>query len=148
MYISRRKFLQTGTVAAFAVAGGLTSVAGQEKVGTLFALPAEVYSQALYSMTAKQFRNLIGRNFTAVSGDGRRTAIVLVEVNVLERMANTTSGYYGESFSLIFEGRSKTRLVQDLYELQGDAFDPVSVLLVPTGRASRQYELIINHLTR
>ena len=149
MHITRRKFLQTGSAAAaFLVAGGLNSVSAQDKTGALFPIPPEVYSQPLYSMTAKQFFDLRGRNFTAVSADGKVSRIVLVEVNVLERMANSTSGYYGESFSLIFESRGKDLLPQNVYELQGSGIEPVPVLLVPTGRASRQYELIINHLTR
>jgi hypothetical protein len=149
MHITRRKFLQAGSAAAaFVVATGLNPVAAQERSDILFPIPPEVYSQPLYSMSAKQFRDLIGRNFSVVSGDGRVSRIVLVEVNVLERMANSTRGYYGESFSLIFENRGKDRLSQDVYELEGSDIEPVSVLLVPTGRASRQYELIVNHLTR
>lgn len=68
MHITRRNFLQNiGAATTFiAIGGGLKNISGQktETPGT-FPIPVETYSQPLYSMTAKQFEQFIGREFSA-----------------------------------------------------------------------------------
>ena len=150
MHTTRRDFLRVaGTAGMLATTGGFGSLFGQQrKTADLFPLPAEVYSQPLYSMTSKQFEQLIGRTFAALSASGRENRLVLTEVNRLERMQNTVGGYYGECYSLIFETSAKVRVTQDVYEMRADGLESFSALLVPTGRRQRQFEIIVNHLTR
>ena len=150
MQITRRNFIQTlGSAGVFIAAGGATAVFSQRRVRTdLFPIPAEVYSEPLYSMTANQFEPLIGQAFSATAADGVTAELVLAEVNRLELQANTLRGYYGEVFSLVFEGSRRERLAQDSYEIHVDGLPNFTALVVPTGRVRRKYEIIINHLTR
>jgi hypothetical protein len=69
-------------------------------------------------------------------------------VNSLEYQRNTINGYYGESFSLIFEAAPKTKLPQGRYEMTTDGLPGFTALVVPTGRRQRQFEIVINRITR
>ena len=152
MKTTRRSFIQTlGSAFALTFAGGalVSDAFGQKKAaGELFEIPAEAYSNPLYSMTAKQFESYIGHSFTAVSEQGQTVSLVLTEVNRLERQQNTLQGYYGESYSLIFEGPDRVLLSQGSYEMNTDGLSGFSALVVPTGRRLRQYEVIVNRITR
>ena len=151
MEITRRSFINSiGVATAFSVAGvNLTTVLAQKKNRDgLFLIPPEVYSEPLYSMTAKQFEVYIGNLFTVTDRDGRSVQLVLTEVNVLDQSGNTIRGYYGECFSLIFEGAGRRGLDQNTYEMRTDGLANFDALLVPTGRAQRQYEVIANRVTR
>lgn len=152
MHVTRRTFLHTAITASmtFAVIQNSGSVFGQKAVDEdLYPLPVETYSHPLYSMTAKQFESLIGQAFSVTSPDGSVRDLVLTEVKLIERLGNTVRGYYGESFSLILESRGGGAvLAQDTYELRGDGLPQFSVLLVPVGREQKEYEVLMNRLTR
>ena len=151
MQITRRGFIHTlGCAAALFATGGTFGPAfGQRKRrDVLFPIPVEVYSDPLFSMTAKQFDALLGQPFTLTSEDGETIQLTLTEVNTLELLQNSSRGYYGEVFSLIFEGSKRQTLQQGRYEMMVDGLAPFSALVVPTGRAQRQYEVIINRLGR
>jgi hypothetical protein len=151
MRVTRRNFLQTaGSAAALFVAGGSTfSVFGQSKTKEgLFELPAEVYSNPVFSMSAKEFEQMTGRTFTVVGENGKAVELVLMEVNRLERQPNVLRGYYGESYSLVFVSPRDERIVQDNYELSADGLKSFSALIVPTSRGEREYEIIVNRITR
>ena len=150
MQTDRRNFLRTiGAAAAFTAAGGLRSAIGQDKdPSETFPIPPEAYSSLLYSLTSKQMETFIGQTFTAVSSTGRSVRLTLTEVNVLERFGNTVRGYYGECYSLIFEGGGKAKLTQDVYDMHVNGLENFSALMVPTGLASRQFEIVVNHVTR
>lgn len=151
MQITRRSFINSlsAATALTAAFGSLTAVFPQEKsLGELFPLPPEVYSEAIYSMTAKQFKGFIGHSFTVSDRSGRSVKLVLTEVNILERSGNTLRGYYGECYSLIFEGRQRQAFAQDTYTFEADSLGRFDALVVPTGNAQRQYEVIVNRLTR
>jgi hypothetical protein len=149
MQISRRNFIQTaGTaIAVIASAGGLRTF-GQERSTDLFPLPAEVYSEPLYSMTAREAEALLGTTFNVTTVGGRSVRLTLTEVKLLERQANTLRGFYGESFSLIFESPQKLKLNQGIYQIMGGGLDMNSVLLVPIGAERKKYEMVVNHVTR
>jgi hypothetical protein len=149
MQISRRNFIQTaGTaIAVIASAGGLRTF-GQERSTDLFPLPAEVYSEPLYSMTAREAEALLGTTFNVTIVGGRSVRLTLTEVKLLERQANTLRGFYGESFSLIFESPQKLKLNQGIYQIMGGGLDMNSVLLVPIGAERKKYEMVVNHVTR
>lgn len=152
MHITRRNFLRNigAAITLTAFGGGLQNIFGQtdETSGT-FPIPVETYSQPLYSMTAKQFEQYIGREFTAsLPDEGGTINLILTEVNPIERLPNTTRGFYGESFSLVFENRGKRRLAQDTYDIRTQGLEQFSALLVPTDRLMKRYEMVVNHLTR
>jgi hypothetical protein len=149
MQINRRNFLQSTAVAlTFIVSSGGLRVFGQQQNGDLFQVPAEAYSDPLFSLTAAHAGGLVGTTFTATAAGNRSVRLTLRQVNPLERQINTLRGYYGESFSLIFESQQRLRLGQGIYRLAGGGLDFESVLLVPTGIGGNQYEVLINHLTR
>jgi len=152
MHITRRNFLHSigAAVTLTAFGGGLKNIFGQKEEGAgTFPIPVETYSQPLYSMTGKQFEQFIGREFSAsLPDDGGTVNLILTEVNPIELLPNTTRGFYGESFSLVFENRGKRRLAQDTYDIRTQGLKQFSALLVPTDRLMKRYEMIVNHLTR
>lgn len=152
MHITRRNFLHNigAALTLTAIGGGLQNIFGQkDETPVTFPIPIETYSQPLYSMTAKQFEQYIGREFTAsLPDEGGSVTLTLSEVNPIERLPNSTRGYYGESFSLVFEKRGKHGLAQDIYEIRTQGLEQFSALLVPTDRLMKRYEMIVNHLTR
>lgn len=152
MHITRRNFLHniSAAIALTAFGGGLQNISGQKhETPATFPIPVETYSQPLYSMTAKQFEQYIGREFAASLPDmGGSINLILTEVNPIDRLPNSTRGYYGESFSLIFENRGKRSLTQGTYDIRAQGLEQFSALLVPTDRLMKRYEMIVNHLTR
>lgn len=151
MQITRRDFVRNIGIGACAIyLTGSGAVFGQKRQrGGFFPIPAEAYTDPMYSMTAKQFEEYLGRSFLIVSDNGKSFEAVLTEVNVQEDLRNTSTGVYGESFSLIFEANNdEVRLTQDVYSISTPGIQLFSPLVVPTGRRSRQYEVIVNHLAR
>jgi hypothetical protein len=149
MQITRRNFIQTaGVAAALVVSGRAFTAHGQGLTTDLFPLPAEVYSEPLFSFTATQFEALVGTNFAVTLSGGRTAMLALTEVTRLERPKNTLGGYYGECFSLILESAQRLKLRQGTFQVSGGGLDLGSVLIVPTGRDQKQYEILVNHITR
>jgi len=148
MHITRRNFIQTiSAAAAFFSTQGL-DVFGQKKGRNVgFAVPAEAYSEALFSMTAKQFEPMIGQIATVTDAEGRAFELILTEVNRIERLHNTVQGYYGECFSLIFDGDRAESFSQSIYEIRIESVE-FSALVVPVGLNRKRYEVIVNHLSR
>jgi hypothetical protein len=148
--MNRRNFLHSLAVAsAFAAVGSTRGVLAQkpDRRG-LFPVPAEAYSNSLFSMSPKQLEPLVGRVFTVTAADGSVSGLTLKEVNASEGKTNAIRGSYGESFSLIFEGEDKLQLDQDVFDFAVDGMAPFSALVVPTGRRRKQYEVVVNHVTR
>jgi hypothetical protein len=151
MQTTRRNFIYTlaGVGAFVAFGGSAATVSGQAaEKGGLFPIPAEVYSEPLFSLTAKQFDSFLGSTFTATAEDGRHFRLVLTEVKSLEVPENTIGGYYGEVFSLVFEGPRKGPLVQGRYEIRIAGLPDFTALVVPISRGLKDYEIIVNHLGR
>jgi hypothetical protein len=148
--MNRRNFLHSLAVAsALSAAGSLSGVLAQkaDRRG-LFPVPADAYSNSLFSMRAKQLETLLGHEFTVTAADGSIFSLTLKEVNSSEGKTNAIRGSYGESFSLIFEGEEKLQLNQDVFDFAVDGMAPFSALMVPTGRRRKQYEIVVNHVTR
>ena len=148
MHITRRNFIQTiSAAAAFFSIQGLNTF-GQRRVrNEVYSIPPEAYPEPLFSMTAKQFEPMVGQIFTATNAEGRLFNLTLSEVNRIERLQNTLGGYYGECFSLIFDGDERDSLSQDTYELHAGSVE-FPALVVPVGLHRKRYEVIVNHLTR
>ena len=149
MFLSRRTFIHSlGATLALAAFVDVKSVIAQKGQQDLFPIPVETYSEPLFSMTLQQFEAIVGQRFTVLSPDGVSTELTLTEVTRIEPMTNTIRGFYGESYSLIFVNSRKERLIQDIYEFQTEGLSQFSALLVPTDRAQRQYQVIVNRVTR
>jgi len=148
MRITRRDFINAACASAIlAASGSLTSSFGQ-KTNKLFPIPGEAYADPLLSMSSNKFREFIGQTFK-VTGEGiRPTPLVLTEVNLLERPQNTIGGYYGECFSLVFEGDLMRQLKQGSYSIETNGVPQFSALLVPIGMRRVKYEIVVNHISR
>lgn len=144
MKITRRNFVQSiGTVAAITVSGAsLTSAFGSEK-GV-----SSASARGLFSMSESQVRQFLGRSFIATSADGKSLELVLTEVNGAGRARNLKRGYSGQCFSAMFKRRGIGQLDQGVYEMRSAGLDPFSALLVPTGRRRKEYELVVNNISR
>ena len=150
MQITRRQFINAACASAIVVAGGgLSASLGQKTLREgLHPIPPEVYSEPLFSMTAQQLQPFLGQRFTA-SLDGQQAwALILDEVNAIERQQNTIGGYYGECFSLVFTGSERRQLPQGYYVMSTAGLEPFLALLVPVDRHRIRYEIIVNHVTR
>lgn len=148
MKITRRNFVQSlGTVAAITVSGaGINSALGFEKLdGKSNRVPS---ATGLFAMTESQVRKLVGRSFIAVPTEGENVELVLTEVNSVGRPVNSKRGYSGNCFSAIFKTRRNGSLDQGIYEMKSAGVDRFSALLVPTGRRGREFELLVNNLSR
>jgi hypothetical protein len=49
---------------------------------------------------------------------------------------------------MIFESQQRLSLAQGAYRIAGGGLDMTSVLLVPIGLDRKQYEVMVNHVTR
>lgn len=147
MKITRRNFVQVfGSAAAIIVSGGgftsaLGSTAGRSP-------HFSSTSKTLFGLNSTDAEILLGRPFTATSPDNKTFQLVLTEVNNLARKANAQRGYSGESFSMIFECLGGERMPQGVYQLGAPEMGEVPALIVPTTRDSREYEIVVNHVTR
>src|SRR5829696_6603347 len=134
MQITRRDFVRSiGVGACTLYLAGAGTVLGQTRAkrDRYFQVPAEAYSDPLYSMTAKQFEPFLSKEFLIVSSDGESFVPVLTEVNPHENLENALDGVYGESFSLIFEFRSdEVKIHQGVYLLSSPGIEEFSALVV------------------
>ena len=147
MKITRRNFVQVfGSAAAMIVSGGgLTSAFGRAvSKNSLFSSS----SKTLFGMKVSDVELLLGHSFTATAADGTRSELVMTEVNNLVRKANSTRGYSGECFSMIFECLGGKNIQQDVYQVASPEMDEVSAMIVPTTRDNREYEIVVNRVTR
>ena len=148
MKITRRNFVQSlGTVAAITVSGaGINSAFGIENAtGTGFTSPS---ATGLFAMDESQVRRLVGRSFIATPTEGKNVELVLTEVNSVGRAANSKRGYSGSCYSAIFKTRGAGSLDQGIYEMKSAGVGRFSALLVPTGRRRKEFELVVNNLSR
>ena len=150
MEFSRRNFLKTAGIAGAAIAasGSLTTIFGQRrKSGDLYAIPGESYNDPLFFKSKADFEGMIGSRFTVSGTGGRPIELTLSAIVDHERKSNAARGFYGESYSLIFDlPRGIRNFQQDVYELRSAQFGASNVLLVPVGLEKRQIELVINHV--
>lgn len=148
MRITRREFINVACTSAALLLSGVPSFGQRASKEKLFPVPPEAYANPLFSLTATKLSKFIGRTFTVTREGIPPTALVLLKVDELERSENTLRGFYGDCFSLIFEGNEGNQLAQESYLLETDGLTPFSALLVPIGPEHTKYELIVNRITR
>jgi hypothetical protein len=149
MKITRRNFVHSlgAVAAAITVSGaGTDSAFGFEKATDDLANPR---ARGLFAMTESQVRKLVGSSFIAIPSEGEKLELVLMEVSSVGSEANDKRGYSGNSFSAIFAAiRTDLSLEQGIYEMKSEGIDGFSALLVPTGRRRKEFELVVNNLSR
>ncbi|HEX8144748.1 MAG TPA: twin-arginine translocation signal domain-containing protein [Pyrinomonadaceae bacterium] len=159
MFISRRKFLQAGTVIAVAAGVPLKTavvVTGKRNappqssspVGAQASTPVKTNTlnhDSLASYTKATFAAHLNSSFVIKSKRARAVEVKLVEINDAGPVPDQQlSGK--ECFSLVF--RTSQRLRQDVYEIEHATLGKFELLLVPVGkdRKGSYYEALINRL--
>lgn len=142
MNITRRNFIKFATVAG--VIAGTNLVAPrfapaqkrtQNAVGDL---PADVLNDPLYSLTAADFKNCIGSEFTLLNAlDGASATAVLSKVTVVKKSSKSSKGEVetrrsgkAENFTLAF-ALPAGELPQATYTLWHPSLGQFDLLLVP-----------------
>jgi hypothetical protein len=155
MFISRRKFLQAGTVIALAagvplktavvMTKGNSSSAPQGAAPTVAAPVPVAKTGTLASYTKASFAAQLNTMFSIRSKRARITQVKLIEVkNAGPTPDRDVPGK--ECFALLFRGPH--RLLQDVYTIEHAALGKFDLLLVPVGKdkKSTYYEALINRL--
>jgi hypothetical protein len=159
MVMSRRKFLQAGSVvalvagfplkAAFTATGQQTSAAeppsssNKEVAGAA----TKAKTNSLTFMTKATFDPLLNTAFVIQSRRTRPVEVTLVQVN---STGPTPDQHVAgkECFALVFRGQQ--RLPQDVYSIQHPALGKFDLLIVPVGKDKKGknlfYEAVINRL--
>lgn len=158
MNISRRNFVKTGTVATFFAGTGLLApilAAAQRKLSTSFAIPAQVSSDPLFSLTAADFQNFVGSEFTILNAASGANVAVLSNVTEIRRPVKTVRRFgsvfnrktRGENFVLSFS-LPADGFSQATYQLWHPNFGPFDLFLVPGKRENNQNLLhaVINRI--
>jgi len=151
MKFSRRSFIGNISIAALAVMSGSSAgkTFGQTaKTDNLFFVPPESMSDPINYFTSKHFEPFVNTSFKVNGGSHLTSQLVLKEVTNLEHQANKKGGYSGESFSLLFKGSARRKLVQDTYRFTHDALGEFTFLAVPVGISGTGYEVIVNRIGR
>jgi hypothetical protein len=166
---TRRRFLKTGAV--FVVAAGVplktnNIVFGQRAAvnpseSGVFELPLKSQLDPLFNLRKSSFEAYLNSIFQVRVRNGlffRNVSLTLIAVDDARAWSRVrmkggklpvdNTGL--DSFSLQFRGSNRTRLSQDVYDVQHPALGKISVLLVPIlGKDSgaAYYEVIINRAT-
>lgn len=148
MATSRRNFIKIGGISAALLTTGSLGI-GRNVFGE--SLPAEAYSDALYSYRADTFRKLIGSEFSVFTDDFAATA-VLTEVRDspftdAKKMSGKSETVSTEDFTLSFkipDGAAK----QATYTVINSELGQFDLLLVPAQNAKGEFLLdaVINRL--
>ncbi|HEX8772063.1 MAG TPA: twin-arginine translocation signal domain-containing protein [Pyrinomonadaceae bacterium] len=163
MVISRRKFLQAGTVVALAAGFPLKNAltASGQRTSTDAAAVAAPPSTAkgvvgastgtstrpVVFLSKATFTPHVNTAFVVQSGRAKAVEVKLVQVNSTGPTPDRQIAGK-ECFSLIFSGQQ--RLSQDVYKIQHPALGKFDLLLVPIGKEKKGkgqlYEAVINRL--
>jgi hypothetical protein len=158
MVISRRKFLQAGSVialaAGFPLKTALTATgqrasapASDSAKGIVGASKEAPARRPLVFLSKATFAPYLNTAFVVQAGRTRPVEVKLVQLNSTGPVPDReVSGK--ECFSLVFSGQQ--RLSQDVYSIQHPALGKFDLLLVPIGKEKKGkgllYEAIINRL--
>jgi hypothetical protein len=151
MSISRRKFLQAGTLFAISAGVPLKSFAGGRlNTSASNLIPfAGGASAATASLDREAFARHLNTNFV-LQHETTRASVRLVEVRDAPRYVKTgTAKKRGECFSLLFLGAANTALRQQTYTVEHGSLGKFALLVVPMGKGrpgASYYEAVFNRL--
>jgi hypothetical protein len=153
MSLSRRRFLQTGAVAAIAatvISNPLQSFAqtgaGGRAGAPYFPVPDAARLESAVYLQKVAFTPYVGTQFR-VQGGGKGGLLTLTQVDDLRSNDKTVGA--GNGFSLLFAGSLKQPLAQDTYTFTHAALGKFSLLLVRLNTRKQDrayYEAIINRV--
>ena len=154
MSISRRGFLQSACISAFAVgmlSGSAVSVFGQKgepkDAKGYFKVPSEAFGERVFHFTQATFEPYLQSEFIVTVGPYKVVTLTLVKVED-QRSRKAAQGAEGECFSLLFKADGKLSDLQQTYVLQHEALGKFSLFLVDAGEKEKEthYLAVINHM--
>lgn len=154
MKISRRKFLEAGTL--FTAAAGISLVTpniikGQTEKSLLSFKTKRSYeypNDLLFNLTKSNFERLMKTQFVFFSPAIGAAGLTLVQVEDLARHKEGVEPNGGEGFSLLFRSK-QADLAQGTYQVTHRSLGAFQLFIVPARSnrsASQYYEAIINRL--
>lgn len=105
----------------------------------LFRIPERALTD--FYLTSKHFEPLLESTFLVGKSKMR-----LVQVTDLSNKTNSLSGFYGDSFSLVFEGPADIPAAS--YLVKHPAIGGFPFLVNPAGKRSGVYEIVVNRIRR
>jgi hypothetical protein len=145
MSISRRKFLQAGSIAAIAAGIPLKVLARESLSANSKLFPGLASSRLSSSMDSELFSRYLNTQFTLRRGQAE-AKFTLVEVHHWAARGSKKSPDGRECFSLIFENAGNERLPQDTYTATHSALGEFPLFVVPAGKTQKKYEALFNRL--
>jgi hypothetical protein len=149
MKISRRKFfLNTGiaTLTAVVVLPAQNIFGQSLKTEQFFPIPPETTNDALNYLRREHFEPFVNAVFQFQPAEGRAFNLKLIAVENLTLGANEKQGLSGESFSLLFEGSKKSKVPQEIFQIDHGSLGTFSLFIAPVGLRGNRYEAIINRI--
>jgi hypothetical protein len=143
MKFTRRKFIESSVIAAFAATIG-QAAGGQG--GQLLDVSSKRLDDPLEYLLREHFEPFINTSISIENDKGGRAIIWLREAEDLKNKINVDRGYTGESFRLGFDAPRKANLGQGTYHIDHDILGRFSLFIAPIGGSSVKYEAIINRV--
>jgi hypothetical protein len=150
MSISRRKFLQAGTIVAISAGIPIKAFASASSSGNSKFFPGLASSALPSSMDSELFSRYLNTQFTLRRGK-TEAKFTLVEVRHWTSLGSKKSPDGKECFSLIFDKAGYDRLPQDTYTATHSALGEFPLFLgplgkVPVGKQQKKYEALFNRM--
>lgn len=148
MNFSRRSFIGNLGITAIGAAsfGRIAAFAGSKTDDGLFQVPSSARTD--FYLTSKHFEPLVGTVFEVETSGAASFRLRLTEVLELTNKQNELRGFYGESFSLLFEGGQGSRIEAGMHTFKHDVLGEVSFFVSPVDRNGTSYEVIVNRIRR
>lgn len=146
MSISRRKFLQAGTIVAISAGIPIKVLASGSASANSKIFPGLAASITRSSMDSETFSRYVNTQFTLRRGQ-TEAKFTLLEVRHWTSCGSKRSPDGKECFSLIFEkDAGHERLPQDTYTAVHSALGEFPLFVVPAGKSQKKYEALFNRL--
>ena len=122
-----------------AVTAGSVFSQKRGRADDLFPVPASAFTD--FYLTHSHFEPLINTSFQ-IGG----VQMTLREVTKLAYRSNELRGYYGESFSLLFEGPNGR--MSGIHQLRHPALGEFAFFINSVGERGTSYEIIVNRIRK
>lgn len=145
MGVSRRRFLEVGTVVA-ASSAALQGATGAAAV-TALGLSSIERENVLHHLSAEQLQPFVGSRFSVEVGLGAPLQVELAEIHSPCPQKND-DGARGESYALSFRMVRGVTVPQGTYVFEHKKLGRSALLVVPSDSKPTHYVAVINHRRR
>ena len=152
MTVSRRKFLQAGTMVSLAAVIPVKSVFGQMEVGQrgLFKVPPESDADQFNRLTEETFSLYVNTKFRIYTSPLTAINLELIKVKRWERSSQpeSVSAAQLDCFSVVFRGPRKIALESGTYKVEHDQMGSFDLFISPVNdrKKQRRYQAVFNRL--